>query len=134
MFMDEILPRMRRPEVIRKLIWAEYIDKPTTALLNRIVPKEVSGIYKITCLLDKKAYIGRSVNVRQRLSQHIKSSVGVGTIADQLVHHSMRKEGLENFMFEVLEECEKEKLSEREKYYIGVFETDTWGYNASRGG
>ena len=47
-------------------------------------------IYKITHL-DKKI-IGRSTSVYKRLQEHIKSSLGVGTIADQWVHHEMREE------------------------------------------
>lgn len=134
LFLEEILPRIMRKDVVRKLIWGEYVDKQTTAMLNRIIPKDVSGIYKITNLLDKKCYIGRSVNVRQRLTQHIKSSIGLGTIADQRVHHAMRDEGLNNFMFELLEECDKDKLAEREKYYIKVFQSNIWGYNGNVGG
>ena len=134
LFLDDILPRVRRKDVVRKVVWVEYIEKPTIAMLNRIVPKECSGVYKITHLSDKKSYIGRSVSVRQRLTQHIKSSLGLGTIADQQVHHAMRQEGLENFMFELLEECEREKLAEREKYYIEKFQANKWGYNMSGGG
>jgi hypothetical protein len=60
--------------------------------------------------------------------------LGVGTIADQWVHHEMRDKGIENFTFELIEECDKDKLSEREKYYIGFFQTDSFGYNRNIGG
>ena len=109
--------------------------KPTGELLKRILPnKDCSGIYKITHISTKKSYIGRSTSVYKRLQEHIKSSLGVGTIADQWVHHEMRAKGIENFTFELIEECDKDKLSEREKYYIGFFQTDSFGYNRNIGG
>lgn len=45
----------------------------------------------------------------------------------------MRDEGLWNFQFELLEECDKSKLGEREKYYIEFFQTQKYGYNAVAG-
>lgn len=41
----------------------------------------------------------------------------------------MRKLGIDNFYIEVIEECDTEKLNEREQYYIDKF--DSWhnGYN-----
>lgn len=132
--LNEILPRLKRPEIGRNLLWQEFLSKPTTEMLNRILPKTCSGIYKITSIVDNKSYIGRSVDVRARLIQHVKSSVGVGTIADQIIHKVMAKEGIVNFTFELLEECEKDKLPERERYYIATFSTKTNGYNKTDGG
>ena len=79
--LKEIVPKIRRPEVLRKLIWAEYVQKPTAELLNNILPKIAQVFIKITHLPDKKCYVGRSTSVRKRLIEHIKSSLGVGTIA-----------------------------------------------------
>ena len=93
-----------------------------------------SGIYKITNDRTKQAYIGRSTSVRKRLTDHIKSSVGISTIADQRVHQAMRDEGIWNFTFELIEECSKEQLNEREKYYINFFSTEKLGYNQKAGG
>ena len=131
---EEILPRIRRQDIIRKLIWVEYIQQPTGDLVNSIFPPNQPGIYKITNIKNKKSYIGRSVNTRSRIVEHIKSSLGLGSIADQAIHHAMREEGLENFMFELLEDCEREQLAEREKYYIGIFQSDIHGYNKNKGG
>ena len=132
--LNEILPRLKRPEIGRNLLWQEFLSKPTTEMLNRILPKTCSGIYKITSIIDNKSYIGRSVDVRARLIQHVKSSVGVGTIADQAIHGVMAKEGIVNFTFELLEECDRDKLPERERYYIATFSTKTNGYNKTDGG
>jgi len=41
---------------------------------------------------------------------------------------------LENFLFEVIEEVENEKLDEREKYWINYYDSYYNGYNATLGG
>ena len=134
LLIETVVPKLNNKEVVNKLIWSEYIQNAAKDMLENILPnKECSGIYKITNVETKKSYIGRSTNVYKRLQDHIKSSCGIATIADQKVHHAMRDEGLWNFQFELLEECEKSKLGEREKYYIEFFNTQKFGYNAVGG-
>ena len=131
---ETVVPRLNNKEVVNKLIWSEYIQSPTKDMLDAILPsKECPGIYKITNINTKKSYIGRSTNVYKRLQDHIKSSCGIATIADQKIHHAMRDEGIWNFHFDLLEDCEKSKLGEREKYYIEFFQTQKYGYNAVAG-
>ena len=43
----------------------------------------------------------------------------------------MRKYGVQNFNFKILELCSNEKLSDREKYWISYFHSDINGYNNS---
>ena len=133
--LNNVADRLSNPDVLYKLIWSEYIQKPTNEMLDYILPhRDCAGIYKITNDRNKKAYIGRSTSVRKRLTDHIKSTVGISTIADQKVHKVMREEGLWNFSFELIEECDKDKLNEREKYYIQFFSTEQLGYNQKAGG
>lgn len=132
--LNNVANRLSNPDILYKLIWSEYIQKPTNDMLDFILPqRDCPGIYKITNDKNKKAYIGRSTSVRKRLTDHIKSAVGISTIADQQVHKVMREEGLWNFKFELIETCEKTQLGEREKYYIDFFKTQSWGYNAIGG-
>ena len=127
--------RLKNPTIISKLIWSEYFQKPTNDMLDFVLPsRDCAGIYKITNDETKEAYIGRSVSVRKRLTDHIKSALGIDTIADQHVHQVMREKGIWNFTFELIEECPREKLNEREKYYIEFFHTDQYGYNQKAGG
>ena len=51
-----------------------------------------------------------------------------------MLYTAMLKDGVENFTFEVLEECERSELNDREKYYIAFYKAQEWGYNMSRGG
>lgn len=133
--LNYVSPRLKNPTIISKLIWSEYFQKPTNDMLDYVLPsRDCAGIYKITNDETKEAYIGRSVSVRKRLTDHIKSSLGIDTIADQHVHQVMREKGIWNFTFELIEECPREKLNEREKYYIEFFHTDQYGYNQKAGG
>lgn len=135
--LNNVANRLSNPDILYKLIWSEYIQKPTNDMLDFILPqKDCPGIYKITYDRNKKSYIGRSTSVRKRLIDHIKSAIGISTIANQRIHDIMRENGLWNFTFELIEECDKDKLNEREKYYIDFFQTAeaTFGYNQKAGG
>lgn len=50
------------------------------------------------------------------------------------IYNAMRKHGVQNFRFEVVERCSDLELSEREKYYIKLYNACTNGYNESIGG
>jgi len=41
----------------------------------------------------------------------------------------MQEIGVENFTFEFIEECPKDKLDEQEDYWQEFFEAKTWGYS-----
>ena len=45
----------------------------------------------------------------------------------------MLKDGLENFTFELLEECPKEELNKKEAFYINLYESNDYGYNITKG-
>ena len=118
-----------------KLIWTQFYMTPAKEMLNRIIGKEkTSGIYKITNQLNGKVYIGQSVDLHTRLTNHIKAAIGIGTIAHQLVHDAMNIDGIENFTFEIVEKCEKEYLNKKEKLWIETYASDKYGYNRTAGG
>lgn len=72
------------------------------------------GIYKITNNITGNYYIGESGNVKRRWMEH-KTPKARGN--DRL-HGDMAKFGIENFKFEILEECKIEELSLKELEYI----------------
>lgn len=133
-YIYSISSRFHHPDILYKLIWSEYIQKPLNEMLKENSIGEVSGIYKITNIRSEKAYIGRSVNVKKRLQDHVKSAIGISTIADQAIHHAMKEEGLWNWSFELLEQVPKELLPEKEKQYIELLATQDYGYNKNGGG
>ena len=125
-----IEPKLHNKEVLNKLIWSTYYQVPYKDLIGRIFgTRKVSGIYKITCIENNKTYIGKSVDIANRWSEHIKSSLEIGTIAKNQLYTLMKEKGAENFTFELLEEVNKDKLLERESYWIKFYETDSYGLN-----
>lgn len=89
-------------------------------------------IYKITNLLNGKIYIGQTrMTVKQRMYKHY-SRANQDDITG--IDAAIKKYGKENFSVETLEECEEEKLDERERYYINLFSSYDNGYNLTLGG
>lgn len=86
------------------------------------------GIYKITNKITNKCYIGQSIHIEERFKEHLWRS------HNSSIHQAIMDEGLDNFTFEVLEECPQSKLNEREKYWISYYDSFLNGYNRSRGG
>ena len=106
-----------------KTRFPQIIGKPT-----------ICGIYKITSLKTGLSYIGQSNDICDRWKQHCKNALGVGTVTtENKLYKSMREDGLSNFTFEVLEECEAKLLDEKEKYYIGLYDTYNYGLNGTQG-
>ena len=132
--LNTVSQKIQHPDVINKLIWTEYIKTYMDDTIKRVGIKEDPGIYKITNIKNGKAYIGKSTNVKKRLQDHIKSSIGISTIAHQAVHTAILEDGIWNWTFEVITYCDKDKLSELEKYYINFFKTQEYGYNKREGG
>lgn len=125
-----IEPLLHNRDVLNKLIWSTYYQTPLKDLIGRVIgTRKISGIYKITCIDNKKAYIGKSVDISERWIQHTKSSLEIGTIAKNQLYTLMKEKGAERFTFEILEEVEKDKLLERESYWIKFYETDSFGLN-----
>lgn len=133
-YVKGILDKLHQKAVVAEVIYKAYIQEPAKEMINRVVGLgKVSGIYKITNINTKESYIGQGVNVGARLMQHIKGTLGLQSIADQRIHREMAKVGIENWTFEVLEECEKEELTEREKYYILYYRSNEFGFNKRLG-
>lgn len=129
-----IAPRLRHPEAINKVIWSGYYQKPLAELRKRLLPNgDKSGIYKITRIKTNELYIGQTTSIDKRWQEHVKTALGVGTLANSQFHRVMAKDGPENFFFEILEEVEKDKLREREAYYIQWFKSDKFGLNSNSG-
>lgn len=129
-----VAAKVQHPDIISKLVWAEYVKPNLDDTFKRIEIKAEPGIYKITNIDTGKCYIGKSTNVKTRIADHFKSSIGFRSIADQAVHHAILKEGFWNWAIEVITYCDKEKLSELEKYYIDFFKAQEHGYNKTGGG
>jgi len=132
--LNTVSQKVRHPDIINKLVWAEYVKPYLDETFKRIEIRAEPGIYKLTNIESGKAYIGKSTDVKKRISDHFKSSVGIQSIADQAVHHAILDSGLWNWTIEVITYCDKDKLSELERYYINFFKTQEYGFNKNAGG
>ena len=130
--LKNITSRLRHPEVINKVIWSGYYQKPLAELRKRVAIED-SGVYKITRIKTNEIYIGQAVNVSTRWTDHVKSALGVGTLASSQLHRAMAEDGPEQFTFELLEKVPKDKLRERESYYIDFYDSKTYGLNSVKG-
>lgn len=133
--LSSIRPSLHKIELLDKTIYDIYIKKPTEEMIKRILKGEApSGIYKITRLKTGEIYIGKSTNIKNRWLQHTKSVFHCGTISHSMLHTTMEKDGIENFTWELLEVVPKEKLGEREAYWIDFYDSKKFGLNMREGG
>ena len=95
-------------------------------------------IYKITNLINNKCYIGQTIKTaEQRWKEHQSHAFG-SHLNDQnkTLYKAIRKYGLENFTFEVLQDNIEtfEKLDKAEIYWIDYYNSFVKGYNETFGG
>ena len=123
-----------KPVVLSKLIWTQYFQKQMTELCDRVLGKKtICGIYKITNLLTEQCYIGQSVNISDRWKQHCKCGLGIEASATNVLYNSMQRDGVWNFSFELLEECSRDLLNEKEAFWIDTYSSNIYGLNTMKG-
>lgn len=86
-------------------------------------------IYKITNRLNRKIYVGQTKKrIEKRFLQHAHTNSPLG--------NAMKDCGIENFIIEIIEECETQKqANERERFWIKVLDCKIPnGYNRANGG
>lgn len=89
-------------------------------------------IYLITNTVNDRKYVGQT---RQQLNKRWLSHITESrTYSDRPLYRAMNKYGLDNFKIRILEECDADKLNEREIYWIDFLESYRNGYNATTGG
>ena len=136
-YLISIINNVKNSTILYKLIWSEYIQKPFNTVLKNVTEgKEIKCvIYKITNINTQEIYIGKTkADVTKRWTEHIKTSLNIGTVAKSKIHEALFKHW-DEFTFEILEIVKDEgKLSEREKYYINFYQSNIYGYNMNCGG
>ena len=81
------------------------------------VGMNTSGIYSIVNLVNGKIYVGSAINLNKRWKNH-KVELRLDRHCNIYLQSAWNKYGEENFSFVVLEYCEREKLIEREQFWI----------------
>ena len=92
--------------------------------------EKICGVYQILNTVNGDCYIGSSVNIKVRWSQH-KTSLTKSKNGSLKLQHAWDKYGKNSFKFNILEIVTEYKgeLYKREQYYIDVFDSVDNGYN-----
>lgn len=135
-FLLSLEDKIHNKQVLYKLVWSTYLQQAYKNTFHNILgnkdPKNV--IYCIENINTGKKYIGKtSAEISKRWTEHIKTSLNIGTIKTTNIHKALYNHW-DEFIFYIIEETTKEKLSEMEKYYINFYESDKYGYNIKAGG
>ena len=133
--------QLSKPVILYKLIYEIYYKTQLEELFKRLAaesdPEGKGGIYKITNINDNRIYIGRTTNFITRWRMHARCGTGAdpkGAQATTRLYEAMRRDGCENFTFEIIDVCSNEDHAEREKYWIGYYKSAEYGYNIQSGG
>jgi len=93
---------------------------------------EKGYIYKIINQINKKEYVGCTITtLKKRFEEHAWRCVK--TDSNTKFCNSVRKYGFENFVIELIEECDANVIYDRERYYIDLFKTYEIGLNSTVG-
>ena len=123
-------PFLRDKEALNKVIWKVYYEKPYTDLIGRVLgTKPITGIYKITNVENQMCYVGQAVNIADRWKQHIKRGIGAEAPTRNKLYPAMLSIGVEHFTFEILEECDRDKLDAQEDYWQEFYHAKDFGYS-----
>ena len=132
--LESIRPRLAKPRVLSMLIWSTFYQKPMTTLCNNILGvKDICGVYKITNQKNNMCYIGQATSVSTRWKEHAKCGLGIDTPVNNKLYQAMQKDGIYNFTWELLEECDRSLLNEKERKYIELYQANEIGYNSTKG-
>lgn len=132
--LERVKKELSNPRILSMLIWQTYFRDYMTELCNNILGiKTVCGIYKITNQITDECYIGQSVDISKRWKDHAKCGLDIDRPQGNKLYQSMIEDGIWNFTFELLEECSREKLNEKEKFYIELYQSDKFGFNSTGG-
>lgn len=128
--LKSVIPYLRQPEILNKVIYKTYYEKPYTDLVGRVIGnRKVTGIYKITNTENQMCYVGQAVDVAERWRQHIKRALGAEPATRNKLYPIMGALGPENFTFEIVEECDRKDLDKQEDFWQDYFKAKEFGYS-----
>lgn len=91
------------------------------------------GIYSLKSKINGKMYIGLSKDVYYRRRKHFEMLKAKHHYNTKMQRH-VNKYGLDDLSFEIIELCDKNKLEEREIFWINYYNSFDKGFNETKGG
>ena len=91
--------------------------------------KKICCVYKLTNTVTGKYYVGSTFNLYSRMKYHRYSH---NRNPNKELGNDIEKYGWDAFSVEVLEECTRENVRERERYYIESLNAVEVGYNQTK--
>lgn len=100
-------------------------------MMRKYAVNKNCGVYMIECKINKKKYIGSSVDIYNRKYTHISSLRG-GYHRSKSLQKDFYKFKANNFKFKILKLCSKEKLLDYEEFYMHKYKSfnKKFGYNS----
>lgn len=93
----------------------------------------IGKIYKITNKVNGKVYIGQTrQSLKERWYKHCQKQCD--NHSKMPIKQAIFKYGKENFLMELIEECDVSLLNEQEVYWISKYNSYIKGYNCTIGG
>jgi len=82
------------------------------------------GIYKITSP-SGRIYIGQSINIEKRFRYYKR----ITCVQQPKLYNSLKKYGINNHLFEIINECDLNNLNDMERYYQELYNCIDKGLN-----
>lgn len=130
--LKDMAKKLNNPTILYKLIWENYYKAAYNQLVGRVIPQTQCGIYKITEIESQKVYIGQSVDIKGRWRTHCRRGIKAEIGTANKLYENLFEIGLENFTFEVVEVVERNRLTERENFWIEFYDSKNWGFNSKK--
>ena len=132
--LEHIKHSLHKPRILSMLMWQTFWQPLAKKQFPIILQDKTKiGIYKITNIITDQCYIGQSLNIYKRWCDHCKAGLGIDTPVGNKLYQKKKKTGLQNFTFELLCQCPKEELDQKEKYFIELYQSDLYGFNGTKG-
>lgn len=93
-------------------------------------------IYKIENKINKKIYIGQTINFKKRINEHKSGRKNTDIHKNQIIDKSIKKYGKNNFLYTIIDQAKSQDEADyKEKMYISKYDCLVpKGYNILKGG